>query len=59
MDEAGWNVGRVYTTATFAGDENEDSMQAIMEKFLDFLRSFRIDQVFIYRYNEGLKLETK
>lgn len=49
MNDAGWNVGRVYTTATFAGDENEDSMQAILEKFLDFLRSFRIDQVFLYR----------
>ncbi len=57
--EVGWNPGRVYTTATYQGDQSEDSLQATKEKFLDFLRSFRLDEVFTYRYDTRAQLISK
>jgi hypothetical protein len=50
-DVGGWTQGQIYTTATFQGEESANSAESYQARFLDFLRSFRLDQTFTYRYN--------
>ncbi|KAJ3269265.1 minichromosome maintenance protein 5 [Terramyces sp. JEL0728] len=45
----GWDQGRITTTSTFSAQQNETSGTVIEQKFLDFLRDFRLDSVFPYR----------
>lgn len=45
----GWDSGRVYTTAVYAGEQRDDSQTVIEQKFVDFLRNFRLEHEFIYR----------
>jgi hypothetical protein len=45
-----WGKGQIYTTATFQGENLENSNETFESKFLNFLQSFRINSSFIYRY---------
>ena len=42
-------TGRVYTTATFQGEQVENSLQSIELRFLNFIKNFRLSDAFIYR----------
>ncbi|KAH9268920.1 hypothetical protein BASA83_009053 [Batrachochytrium salamandrivorans] len=45
----GWDTGRVYSTAVFPGEQREESALVVERKLVDFLRSYRQENVFIYR----------
>ncbi|KAI8927661.1 MCM2/3/5 family-domain-containing protein [Entophlyctis helioformis] len=45
----GWDNGRVFTTAVYAGDQRDDSPVVIERKFGEFLRNFRLEAEYIYR----------
>ena len=52
-------TGRVYTTATFQGEQVENSLQTIETRFLNFIKNFRINQDFVYRdqLEKNIRLE--
>ncbi|KAJ8330738.1 minichromosome maintenance protein 5 [Batrachochytrium dendrobatidis] len=45
----GWDTGKIYSTAVFPGEQKDESAIVVERKFLDFLRSYRQENVFIYR----------
>jgi hypothetical protein len=50
MDLAGWTKGNTFTKQTYQGENNENSRNEYQQKFLDFIKSFRIESEFTYRY---------
>ena len=46
----GWDAPQVFNTSVYPGETVNDSKSAIEQAFYDFLRTFRIDHSFIYRY---------
>ncbi|KAJ3022004.1 minichromosome maintenance protein 5 [Thoreauomyces humboldtii] len=49
MAAFGWDAGRVFNTQVYPSDSGEDSRATIERRFVEFLRTFRIDNVFVYR----------
>ncbi|TPX72100.1 hypothetical protein SpCBS45565_g00480 [Spizellomyces sp. 'palustris'] len=49
MAAFGWDTGRVFDTQVYPTESGEETRAAIEKKFVEFLRSFRIDNVFLYR----------
>ncbi|KAJ3145719.1 minichromosome maintenance protein 5 [Geranomyces variabilis] len=49
MAAFGWDAGQVFDTAVYPNESGEDSRAGIEKKFVEFLRTFRIDNVFLYR----------
>lgn len=49
MDTGGWDAGQVYAVGLNTQSQMEESREGIEQKFLDFLRTFRLDTVFTYR----------
>ena len=49
----GWDNGAVYTTNVYPGEQSEQSHNAIEQQFVEFLRNFRLDNVFTYRYRSS------
>lgn len=45
----GWDNGQVFSTQVYRHDAPEQSNTSIINKFVDFIRNFRIDNSFIYR----------
>ncbi|KAI8823127.1 MCM2/3/5 family-domain-containing protein [Fimicolochytrium jonesii] len=45
----GWDAGRVFNTQVYPNSSGDDSRAAIEKKFVEFLRTFCIDNVYIYR----------
>ncbi|KAL2919540.1 minichromosome maintenance protein 5 [Polyrhizophydium stewartii] len=45
----GWDAGRVTSTAVYPTEQRANSHVVVERRFLEFLRSFRIDNVFLYR----------
>ncbi len=47
----GFDAPQIYTSAVMEGNDSAlDTRAKIQGKFLDFLRTFRFDNEFIYRY---------
>jgi DNA replication licensing factor MCM5 len=49
QNHGGWDQGQVFTSKLFQPEQLENSPQDIEQKFLDFLRSFRLENSFVYR----------
>ncbi|KAJ3027126.1 minichromosome maintenance protein 5 [Rhizophlyctis rosea] len=50
MAALGWDAGQIYSTNVYAADQQiEETRSSIETKFKDFLRSFRLDNVYVYR----------
>ncbi|RKO89743.1 MCM2/3/5 family-domain-containing protein [Blyttiomyces helicus] len=49
MATFGWDAGRVYNTNIYPGESSDDSNAATEAKFVEFLRTFRLDNTFVYR----------
>ncbi|KAI8911962.1 hypothetical protein PhCBS80983_g03226 [Powellomyces hirtus] len=45
----GWDTGRVFDTQVYPSESATDTRANIEKKFVEFLRTFRIDNVFLYR----------
>lgn len=50
MASFGWDAPKVYNTSVYPSESSVDSRANIEKQFFEFLRSFRIDHSFIYRY---------
>jgi hypothetical protein len=46
----GWDAPQVFNTSVYPGEENAGSRAALEKAFFDFLRTFRIDHSFVYRW---------
>jgi hypothetical protein len=47
----GWDAPQIYTSAVMAGNDSSlETPAKAQEKFLDFLKNFRFENEFIYRY---------
>jgi DNA replication licensing factor MCM5 len=49
MFAGGWDNAQIYSTSVYPNEQQEDSQTAIKAKFVDFLRNFRLDNIFVYR----------
>ncbi|KAJ3289749.1 minichromosome maintenance protein 5 [Borealophlyctis nickersoniae] len=49
MATLGWDAGRIYNTSVYPGERGEETRSSIEKKFVEFLRNFRLDNIFIYR----------
>lgn len=45
----GWDTGAVYSSRVYAGEPQDHSREDVDRKFASFLRSFRLDNIFVYR----------
>ncbi|KAJ3035949.1 minichromosome maintenance protein 5, partial [Rhizophlyctis rosea] len=51
MAALGWDAGQIYSTNVYATDNagGDETRTQIENKFVEFLRSFRLDNVYVYR----------
>ncbi|KAI8981532.1 MCM2/3/5 family-domain-containing protein [Pilobolus umbonatus] len=49
MASLGWDQGQIYSTSVLPVDERANSHSEITSLFLDFIRTFRVANAFIYR----------
>ena len=46
----GWDLGQVFGTSIYPIATQQDTPALIQTKFLEFLRNFRLEHVFTYRF---------
>ncbi|CAG8549978.1 160_t:CDS:10, partial [Acaulospora colombiana] len=57
MSATGWDAGKIYSAGVHQTQTRNDSRVVIESKFYNFVDQFRVEEHFIYRYYEILKLE--